>query len=163
MSDTTPFLGLIDSWQQRARTNQKAHYIVAERLHRRNYQFGVPVIILSAIVGTSVFATLAKDVGLWSRVAVGGVSIAVTVLSALQTFFRFTERAEQHRGAAIQYGILNRELERIHALPPSEQAEAQKVLLEVEQKFNDLAQHVPAIPGAVWSQIPHELTPARKE
>lgn len=154
---------LIETWKKRARINQKAHYMVAERLHGRNFQLGVPVVILSTVVGTSVFATLADDVSIWGRVVVGVVSITVAVLSALQTFFRFNERAEQHRAAAIQYGVLNRELERLLALPPAEDGGIAKAVLAVEQKFNDLAMQVPAIPGALWSKVPAELTPEDKQ
>src|SRR5262245_25635422 len=105
MSDDTPFIDLVDSWRLRVRTYQKAHYDAAESLRRRNYFFGVPIIALSAIVGTSVFATISEDLSLWTRIVVGCVSISVAVLSALQTFFRFAERAEHHREAAIKYGV----------------------------------------------------------
>jgi Protein of unknown function (DUF4231) len=146
MSDNTSFLDLLDKWRQRTRTYQKAHYDAAEQLHRRNYQLGVPVVVLSAIVATSVFATISQDPGIWSHIAVGIVSIAVAVLSALQTFFRFAERAEQHRAAAIRYGIINRELERLRTFAPSNQEGAQSVVMQIEQKLNDLAEHTPAIP-----------------
>jgi len=158
MNENSSFLDLVDSWRQRARTYQKAHYDAAERLHRRNYQIGVPVMALSAIVGTSVFATISSDLAVWSRVVVGIVSIAVAVLSALQTFFRFAERAEKHREAAIRYGVINRELERLRTFPPSGQEDARSILVQVEQKLNELAQNTPAIPLVLLAAIRDQLT-----
>ena len=157
MSDNPAFLGLLDSWRERVRTYQKAHYDAAERLRRRNYLFGVPIIALSAIVGTSVFATISEGLSLWSRIVVGLVSISVAVLSALQTFFRFAERAEQHREAAMKYGAINRELERMRTFPPVGAEAAQGATMQIEEKLNELAQHTPAIPLALLSQTRDKL------
>jgi len=159
MSRDDKFMQLANKWQKRARTNQKGHYMVAEKLRHKNCQFGVPVVVLSAIIGTSIFATLTKDIEVWSRVIVGLVSIAIAVLSSLQTFFRFSDRAEQHRSAGIQYGILNREMERVCTLPPEDQLKQKQLLVEIENKFNELALKVPGIPGTLWDKIPRELTP----
>jgi hypothetical protein len=164
MSENSGFIELTEAWRLRARTYQKAHYDAAEALRRRNYFFGVPIIALSAIVGTSVFATISEGLSLWSRVVVGLVSITVAVLSALQTFFRFTERAEQHREAAIKYGALNRELERMRAFAPASTEAAQSATLRIEQTLNELAEHSPAIPMALLSHTRHQLAlPPRNE
>ena len=84
------------------------------------------------------------------------ISIAVAVLSSLQTFFRYTERAEKHREAAIHYGILNRELERLRAFPPSDE-EARSTLKHIEEKLNQLAQNTPAIPLVFLKHIRKSL------
>jgi hypothetical protein len=64
---------------------------------RLNYLLGVPVVVLTTFVGTSVFATLQEDVNTSLRILVGAVSVFAAVLASLQTFLRYPERAEKHR------------------------------------------------------------------
>ncbi len=49
---------LIESWSRRVGAVEAGHYIMADRLGRANVRLGVPVVILSGLIGTSVFATL---------------------------------------------------------------------------------------------------------
>lgn len=66
--------------------------------------------MLSAIVGTAVFATLEQDVNAYLRLAVGVVSVTAAVLTTLQAVLRFPERAEQHRTTSAEYRSVEREL-----------------------------------------------------
>ena len=65
---------------------QEAHYARATRLADFNIWFGVPVVALTTLVATSVFATLQKDVRIELRIAVGIISALAAVLASLQTF-----------------------------------------------------------------------------
>ena len=81
--------------------------------------WGVPTVILSAVVGSSVFGSLAKSGRrdgqmampiVRSGIGVGVVSILVTGLTALQTFLRHGERAEIHRSAGARFAALQKEV-----------------------------------------------------
>jgi hypothetical protein len=73
---------------------------------------GLPAIIFSTIVGTSVFASLNNDnIPQWAKIAVGLISVVAAVLMALQTFLGFSERAEKHRTTAVRYGAVGRQIE----------------------------------------------------
>jgi hypothetical protein len=98
-----PVLELLEKWRRRARTNQRVHYARAEELQRYNRLIGTPSIILSAVVGTSIFATLRQDVVFWARMAVGTISFVAAILAGLQTYFKFSERAAQHHAVAASY------------------------------------------------------------
>jgi len=102
---------LLIQWLKRARESQFAHYSAHDRLLRRHYWIGIPATALATIVGTSVFASLGKDVNDWARIAAGLVSVVTAVLTALQTFWRFPERAELHRRAATAYAAVRRDIE----------------------------------------------------
>jgi hypothetical protein len=54
---TEAVLSLLRDWQRRAAVSQEAHYARATRLADYNIWFGVPVVALATLVGTSVFAT----------------------------------------------------------------------------------------------------------
>src|SRR6266540_1560800 len=75
---------LLQDWRSRVYAAQSAYYETAEKLHRQNYWLGIPVIIVSSVVGTAVFSDWSKE-GLFKWV-VGSVSIAAAILASLQTF-----------------------------------------------------------------------------
>ena len=103
---------LLQDWYRRARENQFAHYEAIKPLSSGNYKLGIPVAILSGLVGTSIFATLETDqADISLRIVFGIISILAAVLASLQTFLRLSERAEKHRAVAVRYGALRRELE----------------------------------------------------
>ena len=60
--DSDPNVVLLRHWLTNSRRSQIANYEAAALFLRRNYWLGIPTIILSAIVGTSVFATLESNV-----------------------------------------------------------------------------------------------------
>lgn len=51
---------LLECWRKNRPRSQIANYDAANSFSRRNYWLGIPVIVLSSIVGTTVFASLQK-------------------------------------------------------------------------------------------------------
>jgi len=49
---------LLQDWRNRAYAAQSAYYLMAERYRRWNFLLGIPVVILSGLVGTAIFADL---------------------------------------------------------------------------------------------------------
>ena len=74
---------LLDEWQQRVHDSQFLHYECANYYAKLHYGVGIPAVVLASIVGTTIFATLSKDVTLWARFAVGFISTIAAVLSGL--------------------------------------------------------------------------------
>jgi hypothetical protein len=92
-----------------------AHAMAAERTDRLSKWLGVPVVILTSIVGTSVFASL-TDLGkahVSIAVMAGVLSILAAVLAALQTFLNFGDRAEAHSKAGARFHAVCTSLERL--------------------------------------------------
>jgi hypothetical protein len=104
---------VLEEWYRRVTVTQRAHYLSANHYGRRSYWLGVPVIALSTVVGTSVFATLQKQPAPWLQISVGLASVVAAVLASLQTFLGYSARAERHRVAGAKYGALGRELEEL--------------------------------------------------
>ena len=102
---------LIEEWYRRVSVTQAAHYYSAGNFSSRKYFMGVPTVILTTLVGTSVFAAIQKQPDYWLQILVGLASVAAALLSGLQTFLGDAERSEKHRTAAAKYGALGRELE----------------------------------------------------
>ena len=140
---------LLADWFRRIREAQFAHYQSAKPLVRANYLLGVPVVALSALVGTSIFATLQEQADVGIRIAVGIVSVLAAFLSGLQTFLRFSEGAEKHRGVATRYGALRREIEMIQA---TNMTADPKKLDEVRERFDSISMEAPEISDATWKR-----------
>lgn len=97
-----------------ARKSWKKHDAAARRLELQYRKVGISSIVLSAIVGASVFASLEAAFEPWSRIIAGIISISASVLSSLLTFHKYEERTEQHRAAGADYKAGLRALEKMH-------------------------------------------------
>ncbi|HYQ41906.1 MAG TPA: SLATT domain-containing protein [Polyangiaceae bacterium] len=130
---------LLEKWNGKAKGYRDLHYAASVRLRRMHYIIGIPTIALTALVGTAVFATLEKTVELWVRIALGFVSVMAATLAALQTFLRFSERAEIHRQASVGYDAVTREIEQTLAeeLPD---AEVKPAIERIRKRLDELGQ-----------------------
>ena len=136
---------LASIWHQRTVVTQNLHYRAAMYFQKRNLLLGAPVIVLTAVVGTSVFAALKQQPEFIIQVAIGVLSITATVLSSLQTFLAYGDRAEKHRLAGARYGAVGRKLESMLAseIAPGE-------MKEVRESLDSLALECPHLPDILF-------------
>jgi hypothetical protein len=140
---------LLADWKRRVRESQFAHYNAAKPLIRANYLLGVPVTILTTFVGTSLFATIEKQAATNFRLSIAFISVTAAVLASMQTFLRFSERAEKHRGVAARYGSLRRDIEALQAGgAPFDQTK----LDTIREKLNSISTEAPEISEGVWTR-----------
>ncbi|WP_045458648.1 SLATT domain-containing protein [Caballeronia cordobensis] len=138
---------LVLAWIRRARESQIRHYTMADRLTACGRRLGLAVIGITAATGTSAFLSLvATAVSPDVRVVIGMTSLSAAVLASLQTFLRYSERAELHRRAGAQYGAVRRRLEAIHAADPC--VHDARALDAVRDELDHIAQNAPHLPRA---------------
>jgi hypothetical protein len=142
---------LMLTWLRRARDSQMSHYAMANLLGRRDRALGVPVILISTLVGTSVFGSIAAaTIPLQAKVVVGLLSLAAGLLSSLQTFFRFSERAEKHRLYGARFGAVRREIEALVA--EGSPAAEPRYIDVLREKLDRLAVEAPHVPTRVFER-----------
>lgn len=141
-------------WYHRAATVAHGHYRAALRFSKLNFWFGFPSVVLATVVGTSVFATLQSKPEIWWQVVVGSMSILAAILSALQSFLGYNEKAERHRAAGAKYNAVGRELELWLSVPQEDVGKLDGIRLRIDS----LAQESPHIPESVHKQMPSEGT-----
>lgn len=107
---------LVRQWRTAVRISHRAHHDAVTRLERVNRLVGVPAIGLSTVVGTAILATMESDPGRTAHAVAGLAAVAVAVLTAVQTFLGFSDRAQRHRETALRYAALRRELDDLSAL-----------------------------------------------
>jgi hypothetical protein len=144
---------LLADWGHRANAAQHAHYFLAARLKRSNLWLGIPTVVLSAVVGTSLFATLAQEGGsfpLTLRVVIGTLSVLAAVLAALQTFLRFSERSEKHVVAGDWYAAIARHIDELLAFPSERRGDPKDVLDTIRKEMNKASQSYPEMGESIW-------------
>lgn len=150
---------LYRAWQRRIAAVELGHRKLSDRLQRRYLMLGLPVVVLTTIIGTAVFASLAdqEKVDVATRVVVGSVSIAAAVLSSLQTFLRYATRAEGHRVAAIRYETLRRDVAETLALPPGMRNDPVRELDSVRLRMDRYAKESPTIAQREWERLEEQF------
>lgn len=140
-------------WYRRARESQFAHYRSASRYTMLARLLGIPSVVLSAVAGTALFASLQKETtSLDFRLALGLISVLAGVLAALQTFLGFAGRADRHRAAGSAYGAARREIEQYHAVPPRTAEAVAGVMNRLRERLDAIAEKAPDVPDRTWDK-----------
>jgi hypothetical protein len=142
---------LLDDWRNRAYAAQSAYYAVATRYRRLNYVLGIPVVMLSGLVGTAIFANL-QDRTPNAHWLIGSVSILAAVLSSLQTFLRLADNAAEHGAAAAWYSAIRRDTEQVLALPCESRGGPKGCLDTIRKEMNKAGQKAPPLSERLWSK-----------
>lgn len=148
---------LLSRWRSRARLNQSQHWETTKHFQRLHYAIGVPVVVLSAVVGTTVFATLQKQVGFKIQLTVGGISLLAAILAGLQTFYGFSALAERHKSVAAAYGAIRRRLELLATLPVELRGDLSETLKAIEAELDSLAKGAPTVPTKIFESVQKRL------
>ena len=132
-----------------------AHYDMAEYYKQRHRLLGMVTVVVTAIVGTSVFASLGKAPATWVQVLAGLLSMA-----ALQTFLGFPDQQAQHKSAASGYGTCRRSLEMLVMKFPSATGEASDPatteLEKIKSILDDLDKASPTLSKRIWDAVRKE-------
>jgi hypothetical protein len=155
---------LYGSWHRRVAAAEIGHRQMSGRMQRRYLLLGVPVVVLTTVVGTSVFASLQRSTSsgdttwpTWGSLVIATISIAAAVLSSLQTFLRYSARAEGHRIAAIRYESLRRDMATTLHLPPNKRPDALRELDGVRTRMDRYAKESPMIGQRQWQRLAPKL------
>ena len=160
-TDVEDLIQQIQTYRRNYAITARAHYLTAARMKQRHLIFGVPAVVISAVAGTAIFATLQEDPDKLWRLLTGGVLLVAAVLTALQTFFRFSEEAEKSVVAARRNSDLRRRLEHLklkYVEAPPDQRNA--CLMELESylnAFTEVAEQSPTIPPDLHERAAQEF------
>lgn len=140
-----------------ARASSTAHYATAASMTKRHYLFGVPIIVLCAFAGTTLFSSIGAETPVWVFIVLGIACLIASVLASLLTFFQFSETAGRHRFAASNYAVIRRELELLQLeysdIGAINEPQVLERLTEVRYRLDKLGTESPGIPGSIWNQV----------
>ena len=104
----------IIQYRDRAAVTRRCHYLASTKADENNMRLGIPVVVITALVGTSIFATLQENPSVYIKIAAGILSLSATILAALQTYLAFSERSAKHKEAGAKYAAIWRRLDLLH-------------------------------------------------
>ena len=151
--DWTPEVeALLRDWQRRSTVAEHAYYSKAERLRVWNYLLGIPVVIVTGVVGTAVFASLGKSttVSAHAKLAIGAVTILAAVLAGIQTFTKLGEAAQQNGIAGDWYASIRRDIDQALSLPPALRDPPKDVVDGIRKEMNKASQKSPELGERWW-------------
>jgi len=131
--------------------NQKAEVYYT---HRAN-AIAIPVIVLSTLAGTASVGSsslFAGDTQI-SSVVIGLVSIGVGILNTISSYFSWSRKAEAHRIAYLQYSKLFSIIRVEMSLPRSERQEADRLLSQIRDAMERLAETTPSPPPTILDEF----------
>lgn len=144
---------LLLGWLVHAHKCRDRNDLAARRCDTLRYAIGVPTIMLSAIVGASVFAALGQNPDLPVKLLVGFLSVASAVFAAVQTFLDYPARAERHRAAAAKYKGLVHEIEQVLCAKPHPESRDTKLIAGLRDRLADLEKSMPVVPQRIYDRI----------
>jgi len=144
--DASEWKKLLGDWKQRVAAYQTAQYVKASHLEKLHYRLGVPATIFAAVAGTTAFTNLTKDTfSFKAQIIVVTVSVIAAVLTAVQTFVNYGQRAEKSRAVSNQFGGVRKEIDVLENFPPSSDQEMQAKLLALNKEITDISKDAPII------------------
>lgn len=145
-------VSLLRNWQQRSMVAEHAYYAKAERLRVWNYLLGIPVVIVTGVVGTAVFASLGRSttVSAHAKVVIGAVTILAAVLAGIQTFTKLGEAAQQNGIAGDWYASIRRDIDQALSLPPQLRDAPKDVVDGIRKEMNKASQKSPELGERWW-------------
>jgi hypothetical protein len=140
---------LLEGWLLHAHKARDRHEAQARVYEGRRNLVGVPAIVLSAIVGTSVFATMQGSPNTLFAVGVGLIAVLAAILAALQTFLDYGGRAATHHGAAARYKGIIWEIEQAFS---ARHADVDATWLDhLRERLSALEEAAPVVSRKIWA------------
>lgn len=139
----------------------RAHYLSADHYARLNKILGIPVIIITALVGTTIFGTLEQNPNSWLKIIAGLVSLSGTVFAALQTSLGYAQTAEKHKTAGETYRSVHRRFElfelKFKLSGPEKRETAMSQLEDLVEGLEDVAKNFPTVSDRFYNTAKQEM------
>lgn len=142
---------LIAAEAERSRGLSWLHMKSEQKFSFLNNIITIPVIVLSTLSGTASVgsSSLFPDNQRIGSIVIGAVSLCVGILNTIQSYFSYSRRAEAHRIAHLSYSKLFTNISVELSLPREERLTPDKILEELRNSMERLAETTPTPPQDV--------------
>jgi len=143
---------LLAAWHKSLRILQTGNFLAATHYGKVGKRFGVPVVIVTSVVSSAIFATMGESQHAQIQFVAGFFSLLATVLSSLQTFLGYAERSSSHKEAAVGYGELRTEVQVLLAGDLSTTADLDGRIESIRTRWTALDKGSPTLPSWAYGQ-----------
>jgi len=122
-------------------------------------KFTLPVIVLSTITGTANFAQDQFPENMQGSVPsiIGGLNLVAGLIATIMQFLKINELMENHKTAALSYGLLSRNIRLMLSLPRRERsADGLDFVNTCKAEYDRLIEQSPAIPLSILNEFEKE-------
>lgn len=120
------------------------HNRASEWARKRNDSFQIPSMVLALTTG---FLSATSDTV--PPIAIGAMSLIVGILGAINNYFKYGQRAENHRMVAQMYLKIYKNIEIEMSLPIKERIDPDKLLPDLREKMSRIGELALPIPESV--------------
>lgn len=128
------------------------HTRASEWARKRNDMFQIPAMILALTTG---FLSAISDVV--PPVAVGAMSLIVGILGALNNYYKYGQRTENHRMVGQMFFKIYKNIEIELSLPIAERVDPDKLLPDLREKMSRIGELALPIPESVVRQFKEQF------
>lgn len=136
-------------------------------MHHRAYlmykglsmRFTLPVIILSTITGTANFAQEQFPENLRGMVpsVIGGLNLIAGLVATIMQFLKINELMENHKAAALSFGLLSRNIRLELALAREERStDGLEFVTRCKNEYDRLIEQSPSVPSTILAEFEKE-------
>ena len=147
-------------------TKEVAHIMEGARCDLYGRRIGLAVVILTTVVGTSIFVTLGENPQWAAKLTVGFVGVAAAVAAAWKENAQYEKRSQSHETAGGKYEHLRYGVEELRdklAMGVVSREVAEKQLEEFENTAEKLATDAPALPDKAITNAVAFIKKVRQE
>jgi hypothetical protein len=88
-----------------------------------------------------------------AKVTAGLASFAAAILAGIQGVLKWADRAEQHKNAAVNFGIVRRKIE-LFLVQPADQEKDFEYSAKLREEIDGYVQRAPRLPNDLWESPP---------
>lgn len=130
---------LISNWIEDAQFLLKCHLTLAESTRKKHRNIGIISAVLSAIVGSSIFASLGQeDASKYLIIITGLISLAATILTSILAFLKLPEIANKYHNSGNEYAALRKELEFLISFESEDEEHIKNEVKRLKVKWDEI-------------------------
>lgn len=140
------------SWKQKTQGYAWMHNQAARFYGVLDTMVSLPILIFSTLLSTNAVSTFTMDaqkIPQWITITIGCITILVTLLSAIQTFFSFSNHRSKHLSASKGFNGLTRKIQNELVKARHNRQECYGFFELISNEYNQLLELDSGIPGFI--------------
>jgi hypothetical protein len=146
---------ILIEWADKAMCFRWLHSRAHALYSKLNYNYTIPVIVISTLTGTANFAQdrVPEAYQGYFVMIVGGFNILAGIITTIQQFLKITQLNEAHRVSGIAWDKFYRNIKIELARHPDERMHVNQMLKMCKEEFDRMMETSPNIPDEIISEF----------
>ena len=159
-------IDILKKWGEAAACYRYMHNHAYLVFKRKNYNFSLPVIILSTVTGTANFAQSSLPEGVRSAApaVIGALNLIAGIIATVMQFLKISELMEGHRVASLHYGKLSRTIRLELSLPFNERSYDGTTMIDMcKAEYDKLIEQSPPLDDIIVQSFEKQFENKKEE